>query len=336
MKFLKLGGRAKEQEKPAQGDSVSDIERIKLRFSRRLKRITELKILGLEEQQVFPPSALMVPRHLIPQATPLIDRDTPVGSMGSCFAREIRNHLVRNEFNYVQYGEGKDAEHGSARWNRVYNTSCILQEIQRSFGEFTPELLAGENGTFIDPHRKGNRFESRECALEELELYRSEARSALLASKVFVITLGLSEVWFNKTSGAVYAEAPPLDVFDGERDKFKIIPPQENSANLGAALRLLKEKNPDIEIIVTVSPVPLRATFMPRSALVSNNVSKASLIWAAHEVTQQFDYVHYFPSFEIVQYLVNDPYEWDFRHVKRDTVDRIMAVFDDNFVYHDR
>lgn len=332
MKLFNLHGDTKQREETAGLQDEDDIERIKLRYSRRKKRITELKILGLGEQQLFPPRALLQPEHLLLQKTPLINRDTPVGSMGSCFAREIKKYLVRKEFNYVQYGEGRDVEHGSARWNRVYNTGCIRQEIGRAFGEFEPELLPAEDGSVIDPHRKGVRFESREQAAAELESYKSEARSALLDSRVFVITLGLSEVWQNKNSGAFYAEAPPLDVFDAERDVFRLIPPEENSANLRSAVTLLKANNPGVDIIVTVSPVPLRATFMPRSALVSNNVSKAALIWAAHEITEELEYVHYFPSYEIVQYLAERPFEWDFRHVRTETVERIMAIFHDYFV----
>lgn len=306
--------------------------RIKTRFARRLKRISELKVLGLEEAQVFPPKALLEAKHVLPPYLPLIDRTTPVGSMGSCFAREIRNYLIREEFNYVQRGEGKDAEHGSARWNRVYNTPCILQEIERAFDRFEPDLVDSPSGTVIDPHRKQAIYSNATEADRELKLYRSQAKSAFLDSKVFVFTLGLSEVWHNKLTGSAYAEAPDPKSYHPERDGFRVVSPDENVEKLRRAFGLLKEMNPDIEIIVTVSPVPLRATFVPRSALVSNSVSKATLIWAAHAITQELSYVHYFPSYEIVQYYVDDPFEWDFRHVKPGTVNTIMSMFQQTFM----
>jgi hypothetical protein len=309
-----------------------DVDRTQLRFSRRLKRITEVGLLDLQPHQVFPPRSLMETTSLLPEPVGLIGRDTPVGSMGSCFAREIRDYLIAEDYNYVQQGEGKDAEHGSAPWNRIYNTGCILQEIKRAFGEFEPDLLTGPDGRVYDPHRKQASYASAEIAAAEMALYRDQAKQAFLDSEVFVFTLGLSEVWYNDQTGSIYAEAPPKAVYDHHRDKFKILSPEENTSNLDAALRLLKAYNPNIQIVITVSPVPLRATFVQRSAMISNTVSKASLVWAAHEIARDLEYVHYFPSYEIVQYMIDDPFEWDFRHVKRDTVAQIMSIFHTAFV----
>ncbi|MDC1231320.1 GSCFA domain-containing protein [Octadecabacter sp.] len=309
-----------------------DVERIKLRFSRRLKRITEVGLLDLQPHQIFPPSQLMEAASLLPDTVELIKSDTPVGSMGSCFAREIRDYLIEADYNYVQHGEGKDAEHGSAPWNRVYNTGCILQELKRAFGHFEPDLIEGTDGRIYDPHRKQASYVSVDEAKTQMAIYSKQAKQAFLDSEVFVFTLGLSEVWYNYHTGSVYAEAPTKIAYDADRDRFKVVSPTENAANLRAALNLLKSKNPNIQIIVTVSPVPLRATFVPRSAMISNNVSKASLLWAAHEIINDLDYVHYFPSYEIVQYMIDDPFAWDFRHMNRDAVAQIMSIFRAAFV----
>lgn len=308
------------------------VDRIHRSFARRQKRFTESRILDLSERQFYQPRALVEPRHVLPDPRPLIDLATPVGSIGSCFAREIKDYLVQNGYNYVQKGEGALASHGSAPWERVFNTGCIRQEIERAYGRFEPGLLTFADGRIADPHRKNVIHASRAEAEAALETYVALARSALSESAVFIVTLGLSEVWYDRVSGKYYAEAPPADVFDAARHKFRLLSPDENIHNIRSALQLLKEHNPNVQIILTVSPIPLRATFFQRSATISNNVSKASLIYAAHVICMELDYVHYFPSYEIVTAVVEQPFEWDSRHVTRDTVETIMSYFKQAFM----
>ena len=311
----------------------TELALIKKKFARRLKRFTELKILGLKPLQVYPPTLLKSPEYLLGDEKPLIKMSTPVGSMGSCFAREIKNYLEKKGFNYVNKGEGKNSDHGSAPWDRVFNTACILQEIERAFGNFNPDYLELNDGSIVDPYRKGVIYQTREEAVEESENYIKAASSALIESRVFIITLGLSEVWFEKYTNRVFAEPPPFDLYDKERHGFKLLSPSENSANLCNAIELLKSKNPEINIIITVSPIPLRATFFNRSAIISNNISKSSLVFSAHEVIERYEFVHYFPAYEITHNLIDDPFEWDCRHVKRTTIEQIMSMFEAVYLY---
>ena len=287
-----------------------DFEHVSRKFNRRLKRFSELKILGLKRNQVYPPTVLKSPEYVLPERRTLINKSTPVGSMGSCFAREIKKYLEEKKFNYVHRGEGKHAEHGSAPWDRVFNTACILQEIQRAFGEFEVTFLKMNDGRIADPFRKGVTFDSKEQAEKECLTYVEAARSAFLDSRIFIFTLGLSEVWYDRSSGKVFAEPPPYDLYDSNRHAFKLLSPSDNVRNLSKAVEILKKNNPEIDIIITVSPIPLRATFFKRSAIVSNNISKSSLIFCTHEILSKYNYVHYFPAYEITHHLIDDPFEW--------------------------
>ena len=79
-------------------------------------------------------------------------------------------------------------------------------------------------------------------------------------------------------------------------------------------------------IIVTVSPVSLAATFRPDDVLVANTYSK-SVQRAAVEAFVMTHDAYYFPSYEYVT-LTDRKFAWadrDFRHVRQETVDRIMA-----------
>ena len=52
-----------------------------------------------------------------------IDKTTPVASMGSCFAREIRKVLIRQGYDYIQEETYHPASaHAIATWERTYNT----------------------------------------------------------------------------------------------------------------------------------------------------------------------------------------------------------------------
>ena len=73
--------------------------------------------------------------------------------MGSCFAREIKDYLQLNSYNYISCPSEIESVHGSAMWERVYNTPCILQELQRGFGQFSPTIYRLRDGRVIDPHR---------------------------------------------------------------------------------------------------------------------------------------------------------------------------------------
>ncbi|MFD1951728.1 GSCFA domain-containing protein [Sphingomonas arantia] len=105
-------------------------------------------------------------------------------------------------------------------------------------------------------------------------------------------------------------------------------------AGLIALLTTLKEINPGIRVVLTVSPVPLIATYEPRSVLVSTSYSKAVLRVAADEALRRFDWVDYFPSYEIITGSFSGGlyYEDDHREVNRLGVAHAMRCFVANFV----
>jgi hypothetical protein len=49
----------------------------------------------------------------------LINKETPIGAAGSCFAMEISEHFKKNNYNYVITEENR---HSSAAWGGLYNT----------------------------------------------------------------------------------------------------------------------------------------------------------------------------------------------------------------------
>ena len=89
-------------------------------------------------------------------------------------------------------------------------------------------------------------------------------------------------------------------------------------------IKKLKEFNPTLKIIITVSPVPEYATFFKRNIIPQAFAGKCILRAVLHEIIPKHEGVFYFPSFEYV--LTDNPnsYISDNMHVKRYKVAQIL------------
>jgi hypothetical protein len=101
---------------------------------------------------------------------------------------------------------------------------------------------------------------------------------------------------------------------------------EENKANLDEIYEIISQYgHPNSHIIVTVSPVPLLATFTGRDVVVANSFSKSVLRAVAEEWASDKTNVDYFPSYEIVTNTKRDvAWENDLRHVRAEVVNSIM------------
>ena len=310
------------------------LERGVKKLARKKVQLPEQVILGLGEKQMYPKGGALRSDFLKAESKGLLDKSTPIASIGSCFAREIKDYLTEAGFNYVQTATGPNARHGSAAWDRVYNTFCLRQEFERALTSFEPAepLWALDDGRFLDPYRKDVQWDSRAEAEAALEEHRRTAHAALMQARVLFVTVGLTELWYPKLDGSVFFQVPPADVFDEARHAFRASTFAENRENLEAMRDVLYTANPDCTMVVTVSPVPLRATFRGENVVSANVQSKSTLLAATREFCDAHDDVFYFPSYELVSAVIADPFEDDNRHVKRSTVQQIMSVFEANFL----
>ena len=267
-----------------------------------------------------------------------IDQDTPIASIGSCFAREIRQWLINHNFNFIQTAKGVGTGAGSARYDRVYSTFSIRQEFERAFGKFNPLVdywEVDEDGQqhLIDPHRYTIAWANHEERLREQEEHREAVFKAFTQAKVIIITVGQGEVWYDSRDGSVFPVLPPLEIFDPQIHKLKVSGFEENLSNLRVCRDLLKIHNPNVHLIVTTSPVPLKVSFSGINSIIANNAMKSMLRAVVDQfVKESGDQVHYFPAFELVTQLIVEPFTADGRHVKREAVDIIMNHFEHSFV----
>jgi len=92
--------------------------------------------------------------------------------------------------------------------------------------------------------------------------------------------------------------------FDESLYQFKNYRYQEVYSDLVELLDKLKQVNPQCKVLLTVSPVPLAATYEPRHVCVLSMASKSVLRVVVEQVTAECEHVDYFPSYEIFSPLV--------------------------------
>lgn len=276
-----------------------------------------------------------------------ISSNSKVATAGSCFAQHISRALSEQNFNYyvaetapenIGSEEAHNKNYGvfSARFGNIYSTTQLLQLFKRAYKQFLPstKCLKLSNGRFVDPFRpyvEPDGYLSANDVNESMEEHLDCVRKMFENLDFFVFTLGLTEGWKSKEDGAVFPVSPGVvsSNIDIENYIFFNMTTEEIVSDLTVFRELLKSVNPKAKIILTVSPVPLIATYEDRHVLVSTTYSKAALCVAADEMNRRFNDVMYFPSYEIITGNFNkgEYYEDDLRGVKTIGVQHVMRLF---------
>ena len=281
----------------------------------------------------------------------VIEPGQKVGTAGSCFAQNISRYLQRSPLSFHQ---GEAAPRGmpdavarrfgyglySARYGNIYTARQLRQLLADARdGTGHDAAIWEREGRFFDALRPGVEPEGLALA-NEVRAHRLDHLRAVKAlmreMDVFVFTLGLTETWEDVETGVVFPSAPGVIAgrFDEDIHRFVNQKFLDVFQDMRAAINLLREVNPDIRIILTVSPVPLTATATGQHVLAATTYSKSVLRAVAGELVGADDSIDYFPSFEIVTGLPFGAgnYAENLRNVTEEGVDRVMRVF---FAAHD-
>ena len=279
-----------------------------------------------------------------------IGRKDAIATAGSCFAQHIARTLASSGFNYFVTEQAPltagalDEGYGlfSARFGNLYTVRQLLQLFDRAYGLFEPKDIAWRDrrsDSFVDPFRpniQAGGFATIDDLEADREAHLAAVRRMFEECHIFIFTLGLTEGWASKSDGAVFPLAPGVGgIPSGEASDYKPVNFKVGSmvADMTAFLEKLRTVNPAVKVILTVSPVPLIATFEDRHVVVSTAASKAALRVVADEVAEAFDFVSYFPSYEIVTAHYNsDAFEADQRSVRPSTVAKVMGLFERHYL----
>lgn len=249
---------------------------------------------------------------------PFIRKNSQLTTFGSCFAGHITDYLVRrgydvgnrnlnNQSHIIRFGEG------------IVNTFAVLQQLQ----------WAIEGRQFSD-----NLWFSADKQIAPVDpIVQRDTREIIRTTDVFIITLGLSEIWYDKRTGEALWRAVPAHLFDESIHSFRVSSHQENLENIRSIFDVIIGFRPEAKVIFTVSPIPLMATFRPISCITANSVSKSILRSAVDEFIRgcDDDRASYFPSYEIVSDFFVDAFEDDNRHPRQDVIDFVMQTFERHY-----
>jgi len=279
----------------------------------------------------------------LPAITPgfKIHRDDRIFAIGSCFARGIEKGLqgvgmqvesAASEFDAFERSRPGVTPLGFTNKYTAFTTLNDLRWALEPGCEYPDDgFVAIDDGLWADMQTNPT--------LKYVDLEATRARRRLINQvnarvancRVVVLTLGLVEGWRDTQTG-LYTNMAPLPAMlrdHPNRFRFEITSYDENREALAEIHALLSAHgHADTQIVVTVSPVPLMATFGGRDVVVANTHSKALLRALAEEWSTLHTNVHYFPSFEIATF--SDPalvWEEDLRHVKGQATQTIIRWF---------
>jgi len=258
--------------------------------------------------------------------------------LGSCFARNIEEHLIYAGERVLSKRIVSPRAEYPGRPNGLVNkftTHSMLQEVKWLTEPPEPidKCLAQTASGWIDMHLFTHPLSvplSLERARERRHYLLTEYFSRLRTATTVILTLGLNEVWHDHQTGMHLNIAPSFWTVQKEAERFslEITDVNENLDALEQLRSRLKALQPDVRIIVTVSPVPLTCTFQPVDVAVANTLSKATLRAAAEAFDQRHDDVAYFPSYEMVTIAPRQKaYISDMIHVDDNVVAQIVRSF---------
>lgn len=281
-----------------------------------------------------------VPWHLLDPMVdvyPIITKETLVSSAGSCFAQHVARYIRSTGYRY-HVVEGEEVETlFSAAYGNIYTTRQLVQLIKRAWGYLDGEgaetvWRRREDGLWIDAFRPtvSQPMPDKSLIYEDRLKHLRKVKKLFETTNVFIFTLGMTECW-SARSGLVFPVAPGVldDSTKIEDFSFNNLRVSEIVTDFQEFLSLVRAVNPSLKIILTVSPVPFRATYEKEHVLTANCYSKSALRAAAYELVSHEQGIFYFPSYEIFTgtYTSGQLYQNNLREVTAEGIKLAMSCF---------
>jgi lysophospholipase L1-like esterase len=205
-------------------------------------------------------------------------------TIGSCFAEVIGSKLKENKANVLVNPFGT-----------IFNPLSVCRLLKATIGQHHDfeKHLVQHNGIWYayDLHSSlssPDRDDLTQLISQRLEQTKQDLQQA----KLLIITLGTAVGYRLQSTGEVVANCHKLPARQFSRELLTLEAMQADFEN---TLALLREFNPQLQVLLTVSPVR-----HIKETIETNSVSKALLRVLCHQLTQGHTQVYYFPAFEIM------------------------------------
>lgn len=259
-------------------------------------------------------------------------------TIGSCFAREIEKYMSNLGFDLpalqVEIPESERVSNTANDILNKYSVHSMENELHWAFrgNQIEPEefYIRAKDDLWHDPQMVPNLIPASLARVSERRKIVTALFKRLPECRVVVITLGLAEAWFDVKNAVYLNGAPTQEAISLERERFRldVLSYDDILKSLNNIHQILTEYgHPHFNLLITVSPVPFKATYTSKDALVANTYSKSVQRAAAEAFSLLHSNVDYFPSYEIVTLTDRKlAYELDNIHVTKSAVAHIMAT----------
>jgi GSCFA family len=244
----------------------------------------------------------------LPEVTPKFRlRDDDVYfCIGSCFARNIEEHLIYRRLpvisRSVPFGNRTGRPNGAVN---KYTAASVLNELRWSLGEaaFPENSLVEDGGAWRDLHLAARAPAAPLAAVLERRAQVRDYFARVREATVMIVTLGLVETWYDAHAQVMLNAAPTRAMTHRFPGRFRLVVTDyaENVRMLREIIDLLSAHARDpVRVVVSVSPVPMSETFTGRDVIVANAYSKATLRAAADDAVRPYANADYYPSYEAI------------------------------------
>lgn len=237
--------------------------------------------------------------------------------LGSCFAEHIGKLLGDNKFNVDLNPFGI-----------LYNPASVAKAIRRLIRpeKFTEADIFTHEGVYHSfMHHSRFSALSAEEMLENINNNLAYSGEKLRRTSRMVVTLGTAYAYRLKSDGQVVANCHKLPEKMFTRQMLTV---EEIAGEWEELLAMLREHNPRIKVLFTVSPIRHW-----KDGAHENQLSKATLLLAIDRLQKAYpEQTGYFPAYEIVMDELRDYrfYAEDMLHPSRQTIDYIWQRFTEN------
>lgn len=264
-----------------------------------------------------------------------------VVTAGSCFAQNVGKYLRQDPTVTLLETEALAAEDPvfSGRYGNIYTARQLNELFEESESGVADPACAIQrhDGRYVDafrPFMAPQGFASAEEVRAARQAHILAIRPIFHSASVFVFTLGLTEAWCalgpQGEEQRVYPVCPGIYSDDaGHTYAFKNFSFAEILADMQYFITRLTAVNPTVKVLLTVSPVPLTATYSQDHILSATMASKSILRTVCGELVSQIANVFYFPSYEMVAnpYTAQSAYAENLRTVRPEVIQSIMGFF---------
>jgi hypothetical protein len=245
----------------------------------------------------------------------------PLFLIGSCFSENIGRKLSENKFDSL-----------SNPYGVIYNPASIFRLMEEALLEkpVNEGLILKSQGVYrhYNFHSDISSLD-KEDLLSQIGEANKYGKIYLLQSKWILITLGTSIIYYHKKLKEIVSNCHkvPAKEFDKKR-----LNPGEIIESFDRFYQTLGSLNKDFNIILTVSPVR-----HIRDSFETNSISKSILRYACGVLSESYDNVQYFPSFEIMMDDLRDYrfYDTDMLHPNNSAIEYIWELFQQSYFSDD-